>query len=387
VPTATATPVPTGWRGEYYANPNLEGDPALVRVDEDVGFDWMEAPAPGVPAEGFSVRWSRVVAFGQGLYHFHAAMDDGMRVYLDGELLVDEWRERSEREVVVSRNVSAGNHSLQVEYYNVRHRALANLWWEKDAAYPDWKGVYWANQDLLGNPAMLRNDREINFDWQLGSPGPTIPDEHFSARWTHTAGFEEGLYRFTILADDGVRVWVDGRLILDAWSDHQGHEMTVDHTMAGGGAHTVRVEYYDNAFHARAHVGLAKVAPPVYNGWKGEYFTNPYLGGVPILVRNDDTLTFDWEWGAPAPSLPVDNFSVRWTLHKEFDPGIYRFTFQVDDGVRFFVDDELLLDEWHQTWNQTYQVEVKLPWKPKLVVEMLEEAGDARIRVSWARIK
>ena len=360
----------------------------MVRTDKEVGFDWMdESPAPGIPAEGFSVRWTRVVAFGQGLYHFHASMDDGMRVYLDGELLVDEWRERSEREVTFSRNMAAGNHSLQVEYYNVRHRALANLWWEKDAVYPDWKGAYWDNQTLLGNPAMMRNDPEINFDWQMGSPGAAIPDEHFSARWTRTQGLEEGLYRFYVLADDGVRIWVDGRLILDAWSDRQQRELTVDHTIGGAGAHTVRVDYYDNTFHARAHVSFVKVAPPAYNGWKGEYFDNPHLAGAPILVRNDDTLTFDWEWGAPAPSLPVDNFSVRWTLHKEFDPGTYRFTFQVDDGVRFYVDDELLLNEWHQTWDQTYQVEVELPWKPKLVVEMLEQTGDARIRVTWARIK
>jgi hypothetical protein len=386
--TATQTPVPTGWRGEYYANAGLEGEPAVVRTDGDIGFDWTnEAPAEGIPAEGFSVRWSRVAAFEQGLYHFHASMDDGMRVYLDDELLVDEWRDRSEREVIVSRNLAAGNHALRVEYYNVRHRALANVWWEKDAAYPDWKGMYWANQDMLGNPTMMRNDPEINFDWQMGSPGAAIPDDHFSARWTRTEGFEEGLYRFTVLADDGVRIWVDGRLILDAWTDHQQHELTVDHTMAGAGAHAVRVEYYDNTFHARAHVSFAKVAPPAYSGWKGEYFDNPYLSGVPLLVRNDDTLIFDWEWGAPAPNLPVDDFSVRWTLEKEFDPGIYRFTFQVDDGVRFHVDDELVLNEWHQTWNETYEVEVKLSWKPKLVVEMLEQAGDARIRVSWARIK
>ena len=61
--------------------------------------------------------------------------------------------------------------------------------------------------------------------------------------------------------------------------------------------------------------------------------------------------------------------------------------FHVDDGVRFYVDDELLLDEWHDTWNETYQVDVDLPWKPKLVVEMYEEAGDARARISWTRIR
>ena len=107
----------------------------------------------------------------------------------------------------------------------------------------------------------------------------------------------------------------------------------------------------------------------------------------PIRLRNDDSLTFDWEGDAPAPSLPADGFSVRWTLEKKFDPGVYRFALRVDDGVRFYVDDRILIDEWHDTWNQTYEEDVTLPSKPKLVVEMYEGAGDARIHLSWERIR
>jgi hypothetical protein len=377
-----------GWRGEYYPNIELSGQPALVRMDKYVGFDWKnEAPAPGFKADRFSVRWSRVAPFNAGLYHFHAIMDDGMRVYVDDELLIDEWQDEAEREVVASRYMSAGNHALRVEYYEQGHRALANFWWEKDHPYPDWKGIYWDNQNLLGNPVLIRNDPQISFDWQMGSPSGAVPSEHFSVRWTRTMGFEEGIYRFNALVDDGVRIWVDDTLIIDAWSDHQLHELSADHLIAGAGAHIVRVEYYDNTIHARIHVSYAKVGAPSYPYWKGEYFTNPYLSGDPILVRSDRSLEFDWEDKAPAPSLPADGFSVRWTRERKFDPGIYRFYFRVDDGVRFYVDDELVLKEWHQTWGEVYDVEVKLPWKPKLTVEMFEDMGDARIRVWWERVR
>jgi len=235
---ATPVPDPGGWRGEYFPNANLEGQPAVVRTDEHVGFDWADgAPMPELPAEGFSVRWSRVVVFEQGNYVFYATMDDGMRVYVDGELLIDEWRDRSRREVVVGRQMSAGNHALRVEYYDKRHGAFANLRWEKDRSYADWKGLYWSNPDLLGQPLLVRDVPMIDFDWQLGSPASSIPIDSFSAAWEREIHLEEGIYRFYALADDGLRIWVDGRLILDAWSDRAQQELTVDHVMGG----TVRI--------------------------------------------------------------------------------------------------------------------------------------------------
>jgi hypothetical protein len=320
------------------------------------------------------------------MHDFHAMMDDGMRVYVDDLLLIDEWRDEAIREVMSSRHISAGPHALRVEYYDVQHHAVANLWWERQRPYPNWKAVYWANQDLLGSPALIRDDAHIDYDWGTGSPGSGIPNDHFSARWTRTLGLEEGVYRFTIHVDDGVRLWVDEQVVIDDWNDRALHELTADHVIAGVGAHTLKVEYYENIADARIHMSWFKVGPPSYPDWKGEYYANPDLSGAPVVVRNDRSLRFDWEDKAPAQSLPADNFSVRWTRERQIEPGWYRFYFQADDGVRFHVDDELVLNEWHQTWDEIYQVDVELSWKPKLTVEFYEGYGDARIHVWWERI-
>jgi len=395
----TATPAPTqppptpprpaeagSWTGEYFANTSLSGAPVLVREDATIGFDWGEdAPHPALPADGFSVRWTRTALFAEGLYDFHAAMDDGMWVYLDDQLIVDEWREESERQVIVSRYVDAGEHALRVEYWDQRQRALADFWWEPHRTFADWKAVYWPNADLLGQPALIRNDAQIAFDWGMGSPDPALPADRFSARWTRTGTLEEGIYRFEALVDDGLRVWVDETQIVDAWRDQQGRAVSADYVIAGTGPHTLRVEYYDNQFDALAHLAWNKVGEPRYPYWKGEYYANPDLGGEPVLVRSDRSLNFDWDAGAPAPSLPADAFSVRWTREREFDPGTYTFRFNVDDGVRFWVGGELVLDEWHQTWAETYEVTVDLPWKTTLQVEFYEGTGDARIGFSWEK--
>jgi hypothetical protein len=122
-----------------------------------------------------------------------------------------------------------------------------------------------------------------------------------------------------------------------------------------------------------------------YAYWKGEYYGNKDLSGEPVLVRDDRTLSFDWDTAAPTGNLPPDGFSARWTRIKEFEPGRYRFHIRADDGVRFYVDDTLVLDEWHSARDQTYEVDVDLPWKPKLRIEFYEDRGDARIKFEWDR--
>ncbi|MCL5265651.1 MAG: PA14 domain-containing protein [Chloroflexi bacterium] len=90
----------------------------------------------------------------------------------------------------------------------------------------------------------MRNDAAINFDWGNGPAAPGLPADNFSARWTSTQQFNAGLYRFHTMADDGIRLWVDGKLVVDDWSNHSARERTGDITLAAG-AHSIKVEYYD----------------------------------------------------------------------------------------------------------------------------------------------
>src|SRR4029453_19324409 len=81
-----------GLRAEYFANTDLQGPPALKRVDEVVNFDWgMSNPAPGIPADDFSARWiGKLVPTMSGKYRFGAIADDGVRIYLDGKLIAED---------------------------------------------------------------------------------------------------------------------------------------------------------------------------------------------------------------------------------------------------------------------------------------------------------
>ncbi len=392
-PTATAPPPPPsptpligGWRGEYYGTRDLTGAPLLVRSDPTIDFAWgSAAPATGLPADNFSVRWTQVLSFDGGVYRFHVVVDDGVRLYVDETLAVDSWVDGAQRELTADRALSSGNHSLRVEYYERSGQATIRIWWERIAAYPDWRGDYWPNRTLSGNPTLTRNDAMIDFDWGAGAPATGLPTDGFSARWTRNAGFEMGTYRFHVVVDDGARMWVDDRLLVDSWHDGGARELTADYALTQG-THSLRVEYYENTGQATIRVWWERLASPPYPDWRGEYWPNRTLGGNPVLVRNDPAIDFRWGTGSPAVGLPVDDFSIRWSRTVTFTPGVYVFYAWSDDGIRFYLDGGLLMDEWHSSSGQTvYAVSATLTGPHALVVEYYEHIGNALVRFWWVR--
>ena len=107
-----------------------------------------------------------------------------------------------------------------------------------------WTAAFYPNRELRGEPVLQRQDPFIKFDWHAGRPGPTVAGDNFSVAWTTTRHFEGGPYRFFARADDGVRVYVDDRLVLEDWKIHPATRSYGDVNL-GRGNHTVRVEYFE----------------------------------------------------------------------------------------------------------------------------------------------
>ncbi|MFN8440179.1 MAG: PA14 domain-containing protein [Caldilineaceae bacterium] len=390
-PTAApATPTPTppvinNWRGEYYANPSLIGAPALVRDDANINFYWgYGSPAEQLPADNFSVRWSRSLYFDGGDYLFSARVDDGVRVWIDGDPVIDQWTTGSERLLTAYHTLSSGYHLVRVEYFEAREQAVINVWSERVQNYPDWKGEYFNNRVLSGSPQVVRNDAQIDFDWGTGSPDNNLPSDNFSVRWTRNQYFSEGLYRFHILVDDGMTLAVDGNRLIDQWYDGSQREVTSDRWMSEGN-HFLQVEYYESGNQARAKVWWERLNG--FTDWKGEYWSNVALSGNPTLVRNDGTISFNWGNGSPAAGLPSDNFSARWTRDYYFTTGHYRFNARVDDGFRLYVNDNLVIDQWHDNdGNALYTADLALSGTQRLRVEYYERSATALIDFWWQQL-
>jgi hypothetical protein len=385
-PTPTPTPAPptiTDWRGEYYDNLHLAGSPRLVRNDESIDFHWgTGSPAAGLPADKFSVRWTRALNFAEGAYRFTVEVDDGARLWVDGLLVIDQWHDGIGR-YTGDLYLTGGHHDLRLETYEHLGRAKANLGWIVVRDYPDWKGEYYGNPNLMGSPRLVRNDPGIDFDWGSGSPAVDMPRDNFSVRWTRALYFAEGAYRFTVEVDDGARLWVDGLLVIDQWHDGIGH-YTGDIYLTGG-YHDLRLETYEHLGGAKANLGWTVVRD--YPDWKGEYYNNPDLQGSPRLVRNDPEVDFDWGSGSPSGLVSADNFGVRWTQTLEFEEGLYRFCAQSDDGIRVQMDDRApFIDEW-QDGPGTHCADLYVTaGQHEARVEYYEHLGSAMVQFGWDRV-
>ena len=251
-----------------------------------------------------------------------------------------------------------------------------------------WWGEYFNNTTLSGTPALVRNDARIDFDWGGGSPGPGVGGDYFSVRWRGTIDVSSGRYRFTTYSDDGVRLWVNGRLLIDKWFDQQAayHLAEIDLT---SGAATVQFEYYEGTGGAAVRLHYDRLDGSSGGGsgaWRAEYYKGRSLSGSAALVRQEADVNFGWGSGSPAASLlGTDSFSARFTRHVDLPAGRYRFTVTADDGVRLWVNNQLIIDQWRDQDGVTHQAEINLPGgSVPIRVEYYENTGGAQLRLTWA---
>jgi beta-glucosidase len=133
--TYPGNPNQHGWKGEYYPNGSLSGNPITTRVDSAVDFNkTVYPPDPHFPEGGtspFSVRWTGMVTPATtGDYKLGATSDDGLRLYVDGVLKIDKWINRSATRDEITLTLQAGHqYEIKMEYFDNGGDAVAKLEW------------------------------------------------------------------------------------------------------------------------------------------------------------------------------------------------------------------------------------------------------------------
>lgn len=250
-----------------------------------------------------------------------------------------------------------------------------------------WYGEYWNNTGQSGLPAVVRNDAAINFNWGFGSPEPSrIFADNFSARWSRAISFEGGIYRFGVNADDGFRLYVDGNLVMD-FIGFEGNQSRAVDVSVPPGSRSVRLDYVERGGQSVVKFNYFRVSggttsAPQNLSYRAEYFNNNALAGSPQYVATVKELNFNWGAGSPAASIARDNWTARFTQYRSFVGGAYRVVAQVDDGVRVWVDDRLVINEWREQSYRTFVGDVDIAAGEHTIrVEYLEVTNQAALRV------
>jgi PKD repeat protein len=400
--TYTATYVPVEpFTGRYYANEALSGAPVLTRGDPGINFAWdLGAPDVRLPVNGFSVRWTKNQYFGAGRYQFTAVADDGVRLYIDGRRLINQWQGPANAAFSQAVDLGEGMHTVKMEFVERGGDATAALRWDSSPDQPGdgYVARYWNATSGVStipdtSPDLVRVEDEIDHDWGEGSPGPGIGSNRFLARWTRTLSVTPGDYELTVTADDGVRLYLDGVRVVDKWIDEAPTSYRATLPLDGG-PHRLVMEYFENGGGAVARLSYRKVSdPPIDDSYHAEYwnltdFTGPPFipSRPPDLVRTDDTLDFDWGDGSPSGEISPDRFVAQWTRSLSLSAGVYRFTGGRDDGIRVYLDDVPVVDAWTYGNTDFSTERVVTSGLHELRVDYFESGGGARASVDYERI-
>ena len=487
------TPEP-GLQGEYFENSYLQSPMVFSRMDKPIDFFWAyDAPDASLPADGFSVRWSgQVQTQFSEMYTFHTFSDDGVRLWVDGQLLIDNWTIHGTEEDTGSLSLQAGEwYDIRLEYFEGGGEARMSLEWSSPSTtqnviptaalrYPDFSKVTISRSpataiadgsspividvemlDELGSPIQdlpifVQPTGEFNKinsvdvlagEWFLlgqtdafgtitGTITSTRAEEKFlmikagdavllpaiestfsAGEATHlqillpgeqaAPGDEPGKIGVPEVIAVGQSTTVDLRAVDAYWNPDSSFNEVVDlstsdpeavlpaTTSLVGGASQFTVTWNSEGSKT---LYASTSSPPLSSerevevlgnritGLLGRYFNNPDLELPVTATRYDSQIDFVWP-GSPIEGVYVDNFSVQWLgqvdpLHSE----TYTFYTISDDGVRLWIDDQLLIENWtdHGSTEDSGQITLEAGKPVDLRMEFYDRGYDAVARLEWS---
>ncbi len=246
-----------GLTAQYFHNSDFTGL-AETRV-ENISHNWgTGSPAAGVDADSFSIRWTGQVAPAYSeTYTFQALSDEGVRVWIDGKLVIDDWTAHIRRNQQGSIALQAGQlYDIRVDYFEGTGNAQIELSWSSasqplqvipaSSLYESPSGILGSYSDTSGH-TVSRVDPTIDFDWGSTSPDPGLNADGFSAAWSGQLrpNYSEQ-YTFSTISDERVRVWIDNELVIDNWTPHTAIENQGIKSLEAGKWYDLRVEYEDD---------------------------------------------------------------------------------------------------------------------------------------------
>lgn len=280
------------WNVTYFRNAH-KTQPTLKNVTADKvtgvntqvkGISVQGQPFRDMDRYNFSIRWEANVEFEPGQYVLSGKANDGVRIWVGGQKVVDNWADRANTIDYITQPINlSGTKLVEVEYYQMYEDSYLTFNWAKVGSTPtpsnpttptptvtpppsntqppvvnpiatfdnvDWNVKYFRNANknfssLKGVTADLVRDvpgtvRGIKV---RGQPFNSMNRYNFSIRWEANVAFD-GTYTITGVANDGIRIWVDGKQIVNDWRDRASNVNYASSPFTLTGNKLIEVEYY-----------------------------------------------------------------------------------------------------------------------------------------------
>ncbi len=400
-----------GLNADFYSSRDLSGSSVLSRIDTTVDFDWGSgSPGSPVGTNNFSVRWSgQVLPCYTETYSFRTRSDDGIRLMVDGDTIIDNWTYHAATYDVGTIALEAGRHyDIVLEFFEASGQAVAELEWYSasqtqeiipmsqlfsTSATMDYEASDTSDIVIIALPPIsifslsgggdycLSRDSvelslsgsEVEATYQLyldGVPtGSAIGGTGGAFSFPYV--YDEGTY--TVMATHNVSACtasMDGSAVVsDITPDAPSIDSIIqpDCFVSTGSVVLTNLPSQWEIFQTpndTSYLGDSdtvtisnlelgsyyfSVTPRSFGtGLQGEYYNSIDLSGSPVLTRIDSTINFSWNSGSPESStVNTDYFSVRWSgqILALYDEE-YTFRTYSDDGIRLWVGNTLVINNW-----------------------------------------
>lgn len=359
----------TNWSGTFFNSTDLSGTGIPVSNINGLNFNWGTGvpvvngvPVPGIGADNFSARFTSTQNITPGHYNFYLASDDGVRLYVNGALVLDKFVGRALTMDTVSVTITSSPVNLTVEYFEGIDQAILQVQWFAGPIIPQ------TATPTLSVP--IRNYFEVS----------SVPLSWNRVSWA--VGYQVQVATDTLFKHI---VWSDATLSADT--------LSVNTPDLGNRPYYWRVRAKTNATTWGGWSIIGAFTVQVYDfgtNWSGTFFASNDLTGTGVLISGISGLNFNWGTGVPVvnglavPGIPADNFSARFTSVQTFDSGTYTFTAASDDGIRVYIDGAVRLDKFIGRTLTKDSFNATLTAGPhSLVVEYFEGTDQAILQVQW----
>ncbi|HEV8607419.1 MAG TPA: PA14 domain-containing protein [Tepidisphaeraceae bacterium] len=368
----------TGLKGEYFNNMDFTA-PVLTRTDPTVNFNWgTGSPDPRIDPDTFSVRWSGEIKFpATGTYTFYTTTDDGVRLTVNGQRIIDHLTPQAATMYSATIDIAGADSPrvpIVMEYFERSGGALAKL---------EWSGPGIVGRQVI--PAsQLYPVGDTSSDNQAPSAVPnfrvfTTSDHEIALAWDHATDN---------VGVDGYQLWIDNSAPVTLGPQIGTYTFS---NLQAGSTHTFSIRAFDVA---RNFGPTSTVQATTTGGTTGEHgFHADYFNNMNFdfngyaFSRTDATIDFNWGTGSPGASMDPDTFSVRWIGQlKAPTTGRYTFYTTTDDGVRLWVNGQLLID--HLTpqpateWSGS--IDLLAGGIYDIRMDYFERYGSAQAKLQWS---